>query len=63
MIYVSVVRHKLDLMKKEWNQLVKELGEKKKADKNDPCTELLAKKADNEARQEQIVGEEHMLKK
>lgn len=57
------MRHKLDLIKKEWNQVVKEIGEKKKADKNDPCAELLAKKADNEARQEEIVKEEQLLKK
>jgi hypothetical protein len=45
------VKFQLDQIKKEWNAIGKEMGEKKRVNKEDPCVELLEKKAQNEARQ------------
>jgi seryl-tRNA synthetase len=46
------VRFRLDQVKKEWNDFGKEITQRKIAKKDDPCTELLDKKAQNEWRQQ-----------
>lgn len=42
-------KYNLDTLKKDYNEHKKKIGEKKKANKDDPCTELLEEKAKMEA--------------
>lgn len=45
-------------MKKEWNDIGKQIRDKKKANKEDPCEELIKLKTENELKQKQIEEEE-----
>lgn len=56
------MQFKLDLLNKDWNKLGEEIKEKKKANKEDPCAELLAKKAENEAQKEEVKKDAEAIK-
>jgi hypothetical protein len=38
-ININIVRYSLDSIKKEWNDIGKLIRDKKKANKEDPCTD------------------------
>jgi seryl-tRNA synthetase len=52
----------LDNLNKEWNKIGEAIKDRKKANKEDPCAELLAKKAENEAQKEEVKKDEVLIK-
>lgn len=48
---LSIVKFDLDNLRKEWNQIGKQIRDKKKVNKEDPCAEEIATKNANEEKQ------------
>ena len=57
------VQHKVDLLRKEWNIIGNEMRDRKKANKEDPVADLLARKAANEHETAEVEKSVKTMKK